>query len=139
MKKKLIKQTFFIAIFFIFVVSYYYLTLIVSENKTIAPESVESFLLIPNLLKDEAIMRIGTIKHYTYASMDGPKPLIITVKISTIKDKETIKNDLKEYFLRNGFKENEKKELTKNRKTIFIGFKKRADHSQLVYIDLWEY
>ena len=139
MKNKFTKITSLLVIFVtVLLGGVYYLKLSFSEGKIITPGSVESFLLVPDLLKDKALISIGAVKNYYYDSEDGPKPLIIGVKIITTEEKERIKSHIRKYFLRNSFKENEKKELRKGRKLILIAFKRRSEDSWLVDIDLLE-
>lgn len=141
MKNNLIKTTTLFTIFLLatFLSAVYYLQLSVSEDKIVAAKSIESFLLIPNLLKDERLTRMGTVKNYYYDSKDGPKPTITKTKILVQGEEKDIKNDLIQYFVQNGFKENGKKELWKNGKTILIDFKKTNKDLWLVDISLWEY
>ncbi|MCF6202713.1 MAG: hypothetical protein L3J59_03455 [Methylococcaceae bacterium] len=117
----------------------YYLKLSFSEGKIIPPKSVESFLLVPDLLKDKELTSIGIVENYYYDSEDGPKPLIIGVKILTIEEEEVIKNHIREYFLRNGFKEDGKQELKKGQQKIFVVVERTGKDGWLVDIDLSEY
>ncbi len=141
MKNKPIKMVSLLAIFFAIVLfgGVYYLKLSFSEGKIITPGSVESFLLVPSLLKDKELTSIGIVENYYYDSEDGPKPLIIGVKILTTEEKEVIKNHIREYFLRNGFKEDEKQELRKGQKKVFVVVERTGEDAWLVDIDLSEY
>ncbi len=99
LKNKLIKRVSLLAFFSIALFGgVYYLKLSFSEGKIIKPESVESFLLVPDLLKDKKLISIGIVENYYYDSEDGPKPLIIGVRILTTEEKEVIKNHIREYF-----------------------------------------
>lgn len=141
MKNKPIIMGSLLAIFFAIVLfgGVYYLKLSFSEGKIIMPESVESFLLVPALLKDKELTSIGIVENYYYDSEDGPKPLIIGVRILTTGEKEVIKNQIREYFLRNGFKENEKQEFRKERQKVFVVTEGMGEDEWLVDIDLSEY
>jgi hypothetical protein len=109
---RLVKSMFVFGLFALPVMAgLYYLRLSISEGRIIGPSSIERYILIPDLLLDEKLTRIGVVDHYTSDAADGPKAPRASLKLLIASGRDKAENNIKQYFLMNGFKENQSHEL----------------------------
>ena len=117
----------------------YYIVLSFSEGKVLSPGSIDGYVLIPSILRSEEISRLGKVRNYYYSAADGPKPRIASVNIMTYKQKETVHQQVRRYFLSMGFKENEDHELWNGKQEVSVSFEKNEERGWIVDIALLDH
>jgi len=101
-------------------------------------ETIKVALLVPGLLKDEALTSLGVVNYYYSSAGDGPKPSRDSVNITLNEgfDRSEVEQKVRVYFQSKGFVENDEKELRLDEELLNISFGTPDDNSveiSLVY------
>jgi hypothetical protein len=107
----------------------YYAYLSLSEGRIITTDSVERYILIPGILRDPSLLLMGDAKQYYYSAADGMKPMVAAVDIVMDGNQEAIRKKITQYFLLNGYIENDAHEIKNStgKQEISITIKKSSD------------
>ena len=100
----------------------YFLILMFSKERIISPSSFERFVLIPSLLRDDNLTKIGTIRNYHYSASGKEKAFKSAVNLSTSLSKEKVDEHVRKYFLSNGFKESKEHKLWHKKQYISVSY-----------------
>lgn len=119
-------------------VTAYLWALFLSDSKVIEKGELSYYLLIPKILRNVPVSKIGTNTIYEYTAPDGPKPTITILKFKSSKEKTSIQKELASYFTINKYKY-KKGRFWKEKKEANIVISNDSDNEFSIIVELAEH
>ncbi len=108
-------------------------------GRTVAQGTIESWLMIPSILKDDSLENIGEVQEYYYAAGEASAPSVSKVYILSKGDRDSIERNVRYYFISHGFRTNSQGEFRKDREKFDFIIEKKGELEWIVDIALFDY